>query len=285
MRLDIGIASWQAPEKLDRTIGNLCKHTQSDWRLLVVDNASPDPKVKDVIAKHAKADGRVIPRFMQENTGYAGAVNEILAWAESDYIVYCDNDAFVQTPGWDLKMAAYLDRNHELGMVFGRDYNSYEIQRRAYVEVMWGIGCFWMVKRLAYADVGPFDTSLGHQEEVDFQTRLRLAGWRLASAKDVVVVHEATASLSPAATERIGKGVIAWMNKWCAYFAGKGMTYHSENVLRFEDWPINAIYLEEWFKARLPNLNDDPEVITIEGREYDLIKVPRLKDYYRGRII
>ena len=34
-----------------------------------------------------------------------------------------------------------------------------------------------------------------------------------------------------------------------------------------------------------PGLNDNPEVVVIEGRSYDLIKVPRFKDFYRSRII
>ena len=35
----------------------------------------------------------------------------------------------------------------------------------------------------------------------------------------------------------------------------------------------------------IPNLNENPEVVTLEVREYDLIKVPRFKDFYKGRII
>jgi hypothetical protein len=35
----------------------------------------------------------------------------------------------------------------------------------------------------------------------------------------------------------------------------------------------------------MPDLNANPEVVVLEGREYDLIKVPRYKDFYKGRII
>jgi hypothetical protein len=35
----------------------------------------------------------------------------------------------------------------------------------------------------------------------------------------------------------------------------------------------------------LNGLNAAPECITLDGREYDLIRVPRLKGFYTGRII
>lgn len=284
-RIDFGIASYENPDMLAQTLQHLISNSVSDWRCLVVDNLSPDPRVREIISEYAANHPQIIPKFMEENTGYAGAVNEILNWAETDYIVYVDNDAHVKTHGWDELMAGYLDRAHELGMVFSSKWGAYEIPRTNYVEVLWSIGCFWMLKRLAMADVGLFDESLGHQEEVDFQTRLRLKGWKFATVKEVDVQHFANASSSPAAQERIGQGVVRWMNKWEEYFCGKGMSYHSPNVLRFEDWPINAIYLEEWYSQRLPGLNADPEVVNIGGREYDLIKVPRFRNYYRNRII
>jgi hypothetical protein len=134
-------------------------------------------------------------------------------------------------------------------------------------------------------DVGFFDEEIGHQNEVDYQTRLRLAGWKMGVAKEVNVQHFATATVSPEASDRISKGVVEWMNKWVAYFCGKNMNYFSSNVLRFEDWPCNALYLEEYWKLKIPTLNDNPEVVTLDGRQYDLIKVPRLKDFYKGRII
>ena len=209
----------------------------------------------------------------------------VAACAEPEYVAYSDNDATVHTKGWDEIMWGYLARNLELGIVFSGGYNSYEIKRDKYTECLWGTGCFWMLKKLAMADVGYFDQEIGHQNEVDYQTRLRLAGWKMGVAKEVAVQHQAKQTTDPEAHARIGRGVVEWMNKWVPYFCGKGMGYHSTNVLRFEDWPCNALYLEEYWKIRMPELNSNPEVVVLEGREYDLIKVPRYKDFYKGRII
>jgi GT2 family glycosyltransferase len=285
MRLDIGISCYNNPDGIKAAVENIIQNSTSDWRLLLVDNASEDPRVKELLQNYAAVNPRIIPMYLDVNIKYSGAVNKILEWAETEYVAYSDNDATVHTRGWDEIMWGYLARNLELGIVFSGGYNSYEIKRDKYTECLWGTGCFWMLKKLAMADVGYFDQEIGHQNEVDYQTRLRLAGWKMGVAKEVAVQHQAKQTTDPEAHARIGRGVVEWMNKWVPYFCGKVMNYHSTNVLRFEDWPCNALYLEEYWKIRMPELNSNPEVVVLEGREYDLIKVPRYKDFYKGRII
>lgn len=285
MKLDIGIASWQNPDRLDETITALRANTQSDWKLFVIDNASPDPRVKEVIERHAREEPRVVPVYKGTNTGYAGAVNQLLRMADTEFVAYVDNDCVVRTNGWDTALAVPLQRHHEVAMAFPATYVSYPIKRPDYTEILWGTGCFWMLKRARTDTIGFFDEELGHQEEVDYQTRLRLDGWRIVAVPGVNIHHYASSTVSPEAAARIEAGVIRWVNKWAAYFGGKAVNYHSPNVIRFEDWPVNALYLEEWYKERLPDLNHEPETLRIEGREYDLIKVPRYRHLYRERII
>ena len=291
-RLDIGICAFRDADKLARAVAAIKQHSVTDWRLLIVDNSPADSPTRALIQALAAEDSRIIPRFMQENVGYAGAVNEIGAWAESENFCYFDHDAYVMTPGWDEKLCSYLDRFHEIGMIFPGS-GAYPIPRGAYTECMWTPGFCWAVSRLCYADMKAdrrtekgefFDTTLGHQEEADAALRVRLAGYKCAGAPEVHVVHDATATNNPANQERINRGVQAWVDKWCRYFGGKHLNYFSTNVLRWEDW--NALYFEEFWKQYpiLQGLNDNPEVVTLNGAEYDLIRVPRLKGFYRGRI-
>jgi GT2 family glycosyltransferase len=286
MRIDMGIASYNNPGKLDHCIEMIRANSQSDWRLLIVDNNSPDEGVRPVIEKHAAQDSRIIPMFLDENIMYPGAVNKILEWAETNNVGYIDNDAYIQTPGWDLKLASYLESNHEVAMAFPNG-GAYPIQRPRYLEILWGIGFCWMLNRQRYKEIGGFDTEIGHQEEVDYQTRIRLGGWRIVADPSVTVLHDASSTRNPAAQERINNGVINWVNKWNKYFVGPSVTYHSPNVTRFEDW--TAIYMEEWYQLQpeLQGINDNPETVYVAalGREVDLIKVPRWQNLYRGRII
>lgn len=286
MRIDMGIASYNNPHKLDQCIRLIRQNSQSDWRLLVVDNNSPDSEVRPVIEKHAAEDNRIIPLFLEENLRYPGAVNTILEWAETNNVAYIDNDAYIHTPGWDLKLASYLESNHEVAMAFPNG-GAYPIQRPRYTEILWGVGFCWMLNRQRYKEIGGFDTEIGHQEEVDYQTRIRLGGWRIVADSSVVVHHDASSTRDPASQERINQGVVNWVNKWNRYYVGPHVTYHSPNVTRFEDW--TAIYMEEWYQLQpeLQGLNDNPETLFIAGlgREVDLIKVPRWQHLYRGRVI
>lgn len=284
MRIDVGIASYQNPQKLDKTLKHLRANSTLDWRCFVVDNASPDEGVRRIVEKHASECDRIVPVFKATNDGYAGAVNAFLELSETTFVAYLDNDAYIRSHGWDQALLEPLERHHELAMTFPNG-GAYPLKRTHYTEILWGVGFCWMLNRQRYLEIGGMDTEIGHQEEVDFQMRLRLAGWKVAAVTKVQVSHDATSSNSPESSERINNGIINWMNKWTAYFGGKDLNYYSANVLRFEDWPINALYLEEYYLQKLPDLNSNPETVRIDGRDYDLIKVPRYPNLYRDRII
>jgi GT2 family glycosyltransferase len=293
-RLDLGIASYRAPEKLARTISSIQQKSVCDLRIHVFHNPSDgDDATREVISRAVDHDRRVVAHWIPENVGYAGAVNALFEVAETEYWAYADNDIEIHTKGWDEALCQKLDAFHEVGMIFPNG-GPYPINRGAYVEVLWGVGYCWIMTRLCASDLKAdgktakgevFDTAIGHQNEADACQRVRMAGYKCAAIPQVQVHHDATATNNPASLERINRGVVEWVTKWNHYFNGKNFNYHSPNVTRFEDWPCNALYLEEYFRPKLPGLNDNPEVVTIDGRQMDLIKVPRYKDFYRQRII
>jgi GT2 family glycosyltransferase len=290
-KLDIGVAVYGGAARLRQTIFSIQQNSVTDYRLMLVVNPHPDPAVQadvdlviNFFLKESDNRNRIVVVSLPENMRYAGAVNEILAGSDSEYIAYADADIQVISKGWDETLCSYLDRFHEIGMIFPNG-GAYQIDRGNYQEILWGVGFCWVINRMVLEDAGFFDIAIGHQEEADYCQRLRMAGWKCAAAPEVVVVHNATSTSDPSAITRINKGVQNWVTKWVHIFLGQRFDYFSPNVLRFEDWPCNAIYLEEYWKLRLPGLNDNPEVKIIDGREYDLIRVPRLKGFYRGRII
>lgn len=295
-RLDIGIASYGNAPKVRITLASLQAQTTGDWRCFVIHNpgAADDEAARAVIAEFASADARFVPVWLPENVGYAGAVNKLFELAETEYIGYSDNDTEFMTHGWDEELCGLLDRFHEIGMAFPNG-GAYPMPRGNYTEIMWGVGFCWVINRMCMKDTGPFDDSLGHQEEADYALRVRMAGWKCAAHPQVGVNHNATATNNPASIERINHGVVRWVDKWNRYFNGKNFNYHSPNVTRWEDWPPNALYLEEYWQGKrelkvsdgyvMQELNHSPKVVRIDGREYDLICVPRLKNFYRNRII
>lgn len=282
----IGIASWENPTMLEASVTAIRRNTVGDWKLLIIDNASPDPRVRDFLTRAMAEDARILVEFRTDNVGYVGAVNLLMKWASecgADILVYCDNDAIVRTHGWDGVMLAPLRQFHEVAMTCPLQFSAYPVTRPGYTEVLWGLGCFWAVRVLQALDVGQWDATLGHQEEVDFQMRLRLKGWRIAGV-DIDVFHESKASSSPESQQRITDGVIRWMNKWLLYFCGPNVNYFSSNVVRFENWPLNSLHIEEWFQ-RNGLVSETCEQRSFGGREYDMVKVPRTPNLYRGRAI
>ncbi len=286
-RLDIGVASYRNPDRLCATLASIARKSQTDFRCLIFHNPSDnaaDEAACAAVIQDAVLDPRFVAEFLPYNVGYAGAVNELFARSSSELVAYVDNDVDIITNGWDEKLCSYLDMFHEIGLV-APNGGAYPIKRPGYTEALWAVGFCFVVPRMILENVGFMDVTIGHHEEVDFQQRVRMAGYKIAVAPEVQVAHNATASNDPASIERISRGVQNWVTKWTNYFGGKLLNYHSTNVLRFEDWHPTALYLEDWWAQKLPGLNDNPEVVTVEGREYDLIRVPRLKGFYRGRII
>lgn len=287
--LDIGIVSYGNPEGLSKLLESIRAQTHTQYRIIVVVNPHPDSirsaEAEEVLhAYQPMPHGPMEFHKMEENIGYAKGVNHFLHMARTPYVAYFDHDATIRTNHWNERMSNILDQYHEVGMVFPNG-GSHPINRGTYLEILWGVGCAWMMRRPLVQEVGYFDTELGHHEEVDYQTRVRLAGYKIVAQPAVGLWHAARASLDPTQHERIATGVRKWVDKWCAYFGGRHLNYHSANVLRHEDWTPSALYLEEYWKSKFPGLNEHPEEVTVDGVEYDLIKVPRLKGFYRHRII
>lgn len=281
-RLDIGVCAFGRPDLLQNTLDGIVRTCTTDWRVIVVDNPHPVDGYATASCNIRVEDVIIRPPL---NIGYAGAVRRAQERAETEYIAYLDHDVSLLTPGWDETLCSLLDRHHEVGLVFPNG-GAYPIDRGDYQEVMWSPGFAWVLSRLCMSETGLFDTTLGHQEECDYALRIRMAGWRCAAVPSVRVDHlaNATNDPSPESSERIAKGVRAFVDKWNRYFNGKNFNYHSPNVTRWDDWPPNALYLEEYWKLRTPDLNANPEPYAGDDA-HELLRVPRLKSFYNSRII
>ena len=144
-RLDIGIASYGNPVRLSKTLQSITAHSVTDYRLFVIHNpgGAGENVAREIIDRNARENSRVVPIIEDVNIGYAGAVKKFQALAETEYLAYCDNDIEVHSAGWDETLAGYLDRFHEIGMIFPNG-GAYQIQRPGYKEIMWGVGFCWI---------------------------------------------------------------------------------------------------------------------------------------------
>lgn len=311
MKLDIGVCSYRNPERLKATLESIEKQTSSDWRCFIIHNPAPDDNdAREVILQASQRNKRFVPCWLEENVGYAGAVNELMRVATSEYFAYCDNDVEIMTPGWDGQFAQLLGENPEVGQVFP-GAGHYGFHNGRYHECLWNAGYCWMIRRSALdkmaevdaqhrtvgeVDYGKIDRNLGHHEEVDLMIRLRLAGFQTGCRPDVQVVHHQSATNSPESAKRIHAGVVRWMNKWNRYFCGDVLKYpnpdpdsgegYDPRCLRYTDWSPCALYLERMTLAKFPDWNGAPRSVMVEGvGEMDAIEILKPKGCYASRAI
>jgi hypothetical protein len=73
-------------------IESVLKQTYQNWELILVDDASTDENVKDLINEYAQAEARIIPKFLVKNHHISGATNEGIKLSKGEFISLLDHD-------------------------------------------------------------------------------------------------------------------------------------------------------------------------------------------------
>lgn len=204
-------------------VRSVLRHTRLDDRnrLLVIDDASSDPRMAALLSTLAALPGVVVERNA-ENLGYTRTVNRGIDLASDSDVVLLNSDTVVG-PHWlrNLKVAAY--RHDRTGTVTAVSDNAGEfsiprpganapvegfdvdmLARIAadasdgvLVEAPTGNGFCMYIKRALIDVVGTFDADLfpeGYGEENDLCMRAIAAGWSNVVAPGVYVRHVRSAS-------------------------------------------------------------------------------------------
>ncbi len=184
--------------------------------VIVVDNASED-LTPAYLAELASAHSEVEPVLLEENHGFAAAVNLGLQRARGEILVILNNDVVLPSP-WLRGLERHLE-DPAVGLVgpvspgapnearVAATYTSYDdlcahadrlafTHRGRWSDVpMLAMFCV-ALRREVWERVGPLDEGfgLGLFEDDDYALRVRAAGWTLRCAHDVLVHHIGEAS-------------------------------------------------------------------------------------------
>lgn len=79
-----------APDLLDRMVASVLAQWHAGWELILVDDASPDPRTRDALAR--LADPRIRVERLGQNGGISAATNAALGLATGDFVVFLDHD-------------------------------------------------------------------------------------------------------------------------------------------------------------------------------------------------
>jgi GT2 family glycosyltransferase len=230
--------------------------------VIVVDGGSADGSPEMVRAEFPTV--RLLARA--ENLGYSRGNNLGLAAAEGRYLFVLNPDTEVR-PGCVRTLADYLDGHPEVGVAGPQllfEDGSVQASRRRFPtlataffestwlqrwaprgllaryyaadlpgdapqEVDWLVGAALCVRREAYAQVGGLDEGFFmYSEELDWQRRMRAAGWRCVYVPGAQVVHhEARSSAQvPAATHiRFNTSKVRYFRKYHGAVAAEALRW------------------------------------------------------------
>ena len=205
------IPNYNGKKYLDDCFRSLKKQTYSEFRVIIVDNGSTDGSAEYIKSKYP--DVEVIA--LNENTGFANAVNVGIKAADSEYVfllnddTVCDERAIeslvrtmnrgkklfsVQAKLLQLKNPELIDDSGDyycaLGWAFspGRDKkSSFLTKQTAVTSACAGAA---MYRRALFDEIGYFDEKhFCYLEDVDIGYRARVKGYINACDPDALVYH------------------------------------------------------------------------------------------------
>ena len=98
MMLDIIIPIYNAHDDLIRCVDSVLARSTGDWRLLLINDGSPDSRIAPLVAQLAGSHPGIRALTNEQNRGFIGTVNR--GFGESDADVVLLNSDTIVTSGW-----------------------------------------------------------------------------------------------------------------------------------------------------------------------------------------
>ncbi len=209
---DIVILSYESPGLLKKCVESVFKNTTIPCRMIIVDNASRDPEVKEFLHQLEGTDKMAVQKvFSDENAGFAAGMNKGMKLADSPYVCLLNNDCEV-TSGWLREMMLVAEISSSIGIVNPQSntFGSVPVQgttihehaellhkhSEKYVETGHAIGFACLIKSEVIDSIGHLDEVYAGvcYEDSDFSLRARAAGFISVIAEGAYVFHVEQAS-------------------------------------------------------------------------------------------
>ncbi|SFH50385.1 glycosyltransferase family 2 protein [Pedobacter insulae] len=220
------ILNWNGKALLERFLPSVIASEYTNLQIIVGDNASTDGSV-DYLKENFPT---ITILENDENYGFAGGYNKILARVEADYFVLLNSDVEVPTK-WIQPMIDFMEGDEKIAVAQpkikwqqqkkqfeyagaaggfmdlhafpfcrGRIFDQVEADNGQYdtsIDVFWASGAAFFIKSKAWKEVNGLDADLfAHMEEIDLCWRLKNLGYRVACCTDAEVYHVGGGTLS-----------------------------------------------------------------------------------------
>ena len=228
------IPAYNAPEELSACIATVLHNTWGPFRLILIDDASPDPKVAEILRAYAETPG-VEVHCNPENLGFTRTINRGIELAGRADVVFLNSDTEVP-PNWlrNLRLAAYARARVGSVSPFSNNAGAFSApvmgesnplpdwldfdalgrvatqgSLRLYPEVPTNHGFCMYVRRDCLDEMGGLDAEAfprGYGEENEFCMRAGRAGWIHLLDDATLVYHVRSASFGDAKTDLLKAG-------------------------------------------------------------------------------
>ena len=216
--IDVVIPVYNAPDDVRLCVESALAHLRPDVRVVVIDDASPDPRIAPLLDGFAQ---RVHPQLVilrnEKNLGFTGTANRGMQLSRAD-VVLLNSDTIVSA-GWLDAIMHCAATDPRIGTITpfsnnaeilsfpkfcennpwppGLDPGPVNASFAAaavpvYPDLPTGVGFCFYVRRALLDEIGDFDSEVfgaGYGEENDLCLRAAKAGWRNVLADNAFVVH------------------------------------------------------------------------------------------------
>lgn len=217
--IDIVVPVYNAAEDLKRCVDSVLRHTNGDYRLWLIDDASPDAAINSYFSEiRSRALPRVRCESNKTNLGFTLTANLGMKLSRQSADVVLLNSDTIVTRDWLDKLARCAESDARIGTVtpFSNnaeicslprfcENNSWPPERDtepmvsaleqaavpSYPELPTGVGFCLYIRRALIDAIGGFDPEfgLGYGEENDYCMRAAEDGFRNVLCDDAFVVH------------------------------------------------------------------------------------------------
>lgn len=269
----IVVPVYNAAEAVAACLDSVLAQTRGAARLIVIDDASPDPAIAPLLARYRDRRGVTI-LSNERNLGFTATANRGIDAAGRADVVLLNADTEVaahwlnglRRAAWaaaDTASATAVSDNagafsvpeleHENPFPHGWTFAQAALAVRqqagsAYPHLPTGNGFCLYLKRTALDAVGVLDAQAfaqGYGEENDWCQRAEAAGWRHVIAGDVLVRHARSQSFGEARRRTLGEaGMAVLRERWPNYENDVGASLFSPRR-RVLDWRVRRAYAGE----------------------------------------
>ena len=303
--ISVIVPTYDTPEhSLREMLDSVRAQLYPDWELCIVDDASPDSRVRPVLDAYSRDDPRIKVRFLDTNGGVSHASNVALSMATGEFTVLLDHDDVLEEHALFRVAQAILDDQPDfvysdevlvdaagkeaLRFAFRPAFSPEYLRSHPYIVHLAGF------RTGLLREIGGFDEDLRISQDYDLMLRASEKAQRVVHIPEILYrwrIHEASAGT--AKMDRVMETSSGVLQRHLERSGMAGEVHAGESFNLFETrYPLReglrvAIVIPTKNHGEVLRQCIDSLLATVKGVSYDIVVVdhdsdePDTQDYLR----